>query len=134
MAPRRPDFLDLSKRAGWLSLGTLIWPYRAVHYTISIIISALAGVILTVVRCRKAQARHQCARWSFALAGALLAGIVTVAVIDRWDLFHLDVFINNKISVWEAAILDFMFSGAVALGLTSFVVHHYRVKFRDLEA
>jgi hypothetical protein len=98
------------------------------NYNITIIISALAGVILTVVRCRTAQARHQRARWSFAFVGALLAGIITVAVIDRWDLFHLDVFINNKISVWEEAILDFLFSGAVALGLALLVVYHYRAK------
>ena len=102
-------------------------------YTITIIISALAGVVLTVVRCRTAQARHRRARWSFAFVGALLAGIVTVAVIDRWVLFHLDEFISNKFSVWEAVILDFMFSGAVALGLTLLVVYHYRVKFRDFE-
>jgi hypothetical protein len=99
-----------------------------VNYNITIIISALAGVILTVVRCRTAQARHQRARWSFAFVGALLAGIITVAVIDRWDLFHLDVFINNKISVWEEAILDFLFSGAVALGLALLVVYYYRAK------
>ncbi|MGA9779542.1 MAG: hypothetical protein WBS33_14840 [Verrucomicrobiia bacterium] len=102
-------------------------------YTTTIIISALAGVILTVVKCRTAQTRHQRARWSFAFVGALLAGIITVAFIDRWDLFHLDEFIGNKFLVWEAVILDFMFSGAVALVLTLLVVYHYRVKFRDFE-
>ena len=101
------------------------------RYTITILFSALVGVVLTAVRCRTAQARHRRARWSFAFVGALLAGIVTVAVIDRWDLFHLDVFIRNKFPVWEAVILDFTFSSAVALGLTLLVVHHYRVKFRD---
>ena len=100
-------------------------------YTIIIIISVLAGAGLTVVRCRAAQARHRRARWSFAFAGALLAGIVTVAFLDRWDLFHLDMFISNKVSVWEAVVLDFVFSGAFALGLTLPVVYHYRVKSRD---
>ena len=103
------------------------------RYTITILFSALIGVVLTAVRCRTAQARHRRARWSFAFVGALLAGVVTVAVIDRWDLFHLGEFINNKLSVLEAVILDFMFSGAVALGLTLLVVYHYRVKSRDFE-
>ena len=103
------------------------------RYTITILFSALAGVVLTAVRCRTAQARHRRARWSFAFVGALLAGAVTVAVIDRWDLFHLGEFIKNKFSVLEAVILDFMFSGAVALGLTLLVVYRYRVKSRDFE-
>jgi hypothetical protein len=102
-------------------------------YTTTIIISALAGVILTVVRCRTAQTRHRRAPWSFAFVGALLAGILTVTFIDRWDLFHLGEFISNKFSVWEAVILDFVFSGAVALGLTLLVVYHYRAKFKDYE-
>lgn len=119
-----------------LRRGRQLWVatfHRAMRYTITIIISALAGVALTVARCRTAQARHRRARWSFAFVGALLAGIVTVAVIDRWVLFHLGEFISNKLSVWGAVILDFMFSGAVALGLTLLVVYHYRDKFRDFE-
>ncbi|HTQ49365.1 MAG TPA: hypothetical protein VMJ12_01550 [Candidatus Acidoferrales bacterium] len=103
------------------------------YYSLTIIISALAAVILTVVRCRKAQARHQRARWSVAFAGALLAGIVTVAVLDRWTLFHLDVFARNRVLVWEAVILDFTFSAVVALGLTLLVVYHYRAKSGDIE-
>ena len=94
-------------------------------YIIPNFISVLAGVILTVVRCRRAQARHQCARWSFALVGASLAGVVAVALIDRWNLLHLGVF-SNQIPVWGAVFLDFTFAGAVTLGLTSLVVYHYR--------
>jgi hypothetical protein len=48
-----------------------------------------------------------------------------VVLIDRWGLLHLGVF-RDQVPVWGAVFLDFTFAGAVALGLASIVVYHYR--------
>lgn len=114
--------IDIARPA-WLCLDGR--PNCAMSYIIPNIIAVLAGVILTVVKCRRAQARHQCAQWSFAFVGASLAGVIAVALIDRWALLHLGVF-SNQVPVWGAVFLDFIFAGAVALSLASVVVYHYR--------
>ena len=102
-------------------------------YIIAAIVGAFVAVFLTAVTCRAAQARHRRVRWSFAFAGALLAGIFTIVSVDRWELLHLGDEVSNKCSVWILVLFDFTLSTVPALVLTSLVVYHYRTKFRKDE-